>query len=166
MMRIGFFSGLFVLPAIGFLGCLLYEYCNFDDWMVQWNRDMCRLFSIPCPNRRADGAESRPYFQVFMLKYVCSMLVGVTSSVWLYSGKTVVSWRQFIERLQDGNCGVGGGGGGGAGAGTTGVSVMGNGGDGREAAAPENGMANAMRMGSKDGLEEDNVARARGTAYV
>lgn len=98
MLRIGFFSGLFILPAVGFLGCLFYEYYFFEDWMIQWNGDMCRIFSIPCPNRRGD--ESRPIFQIFMFKYVCSMLVGVTSSVWLYSGKTVVSWRLFIERLQ------------------------------------------------------------------
>lgn len=116
MLRIGFFSGLFILPAIGFLACLFYEYYYFDDWMVQWNRDMCKMFAIPCPNRGQRGGstvttdpESRPIFQVFMFKYVCSMLVGVTSSVWLYSSKTVVSWRMFIERLQ-GNGGGGGGG--------------------------------------------------------
>lgn len=80
---------------------------------------MCKMFAIPCPNRTrggggaptmAGGPESRPIFQVFMFKYVCSMLVGVTSSVWLYSSKTVVSWRLFIERLQ-GNGGNGGAGG-------------------------------------------------------
>lgn len=105
MMRIGFFSALFVLPAVGLLGCLFYEYFNHGAWMVQWNRDMCRVFSIPCPNRQPGEPEARPLMHVFMLKYVCSMLVGVTSSVWLYSGKTVVSWRSFIGRMQ----GMGGG---------------------------------------------------------
>lgn len=101
MIRIGFFSGLFILPAIGYLGCLFYEYYNFDAWMLQWNQDMCIIFSIPCPyNNRYHESEARPIFIVFMIKYVCSMLVGVTSSVWLYSGKTVISWRKFIERLQ------------------------------------------------------------------
>ncbi|CAD7005870.1 unnamed protein product [Ceratitis capitata] len=100
MMRIGFFSGLFILPALGFLGCLFYEYYNFDEWMIQWHRDICKPFSIPCPQQRSDGLESRPIFQIYMVKYLCSMLVGVTSSVWLYSGKTMVSWRNFVERLQ------------------------------------------------------------------
>lgn len=111
MIRIGFFSGLFILPAIGFLGCLFYEYYFFDSWMLQWNQDICTLFSIPCPFARYHEPESRPIFVVFMVKYVCSMLVGVTSSVWLYSGKTVVSWRMFVERLQGGGPNVGGGGG-------------------------------------------------------
>lgn len=101
MLRIGFFSALFILPALGFLGCLFYEYYSFDDWMVQWNRDMCKIFSIPCPNPKTNnGGDDRPIFQLFMLKYVCSMLVGVTSSVWLCSGKTVTSWRMFAERMQ------------------------------------------------------------------
>lgn len=117
MIRIGFFSGLFILPAIGFLGCLFYEYYYFDSWMLQWNQDICTIFSIPCPFPRYHEPESRPHFVVFMIKYVCSMLVGVTSSVWLYSGKTVVSWRMFVERLQGGpHTGGHGGGGGGGGA--------------------------------------------------
>uniref|UniRef100_A0A8D7ZZ98 Frizzled n=1 Tax=Culex pipiens TaxID=7175 RepID=A0A8D7ZZ98_CULPI len=112
MLRIGFFSGLFILPALGYLGCLFYEYYNFDDWMIQWNRQMCKIFSIPCPaigkhqhqqhhpGMAMAGDEERPIFHIYMVKYVCSMLVGVTSSVWLWSGKTVISWRQFAERLQ------------------------------------------------------------------
>ncbi|XP_070071962.1 frizzled isoform X4 [Drosophila takahashii] len=101
MLRIGFFSGLFILPAVGLLGCLFYEYYNFDEWMIQWHRDICKPFSIPCPAARAPGSpEARPIFQIFMVKYLCSMLVGVTSSVWLYSSKTMVSWRNFVERLQ------------------------------------------------------------------
>lgn len=111
MIRIGFFSGLFILPAIGFLACLFYEYYFFDSWMLQWNQDICTIFSIPCPYPRYHEPESRPIFVVFMIKYVCSMLVGVTSSVWLYSGKTVVSWRMFVERLQGGGGGDRGGGG-------------------------------------------------------
>lgn len=100
MLRIGFFSGLFILPALGYLGCLFYEYYFFDEWMIQWHRDICKPFSIPCPAQRPDGMEARPIFQIYMAKYLCSMLVGVTSSVWLYSSKTVVSWRNFIHRLQ------------------------------------------------------------------
>jgi frizzled 1/7 len=99
MMRIGFFSALFILPSFVYLGCLCYEYVNFDDWMTQWNRSMCKKFSIPCPPPPLNRDE-KPMFSIFMLKYVCSMLVGITSSVWLCSGKTVDSWKIFIERLK------------------------------------------------------------------
>lgn len=99
MMRIGFFSALFMLPSFVYLGCLVYEYINFDDWLVQWNRSMCKKFSMPCPAPPMHR-EEKPIFSIFMLKYVCSMLVGITSSVWLCSGKTVDSWKIFIERLK------------------------------------------------------------------
>lgn len=156
MIRIGFFSGLFILPAIGFLGCLFYEYYNFDAWMLQWNQDMCIIFSIPCPfNSRYQEHEARPMFVIFMIKYVCSMLVGVTSSVWLYSGKTVVSWRRFIERLQGtGTNNMNGGGGGGMGgvALGNGMVTLGTGGNGTTAGNSKSGTA--------------NLVRTRGQAYV
>lgn len=143
MIRIGFFSGLFILPAIGYLGCLIYEYYNFEDWMLQWNQDMCIIFSIPCPfNSRHHEQEARPLFVVFMIKYVCSMLVGVTSSVWLYSSKTVVSWRRFIERLQ----GTGNGNGNGANLGTLGNGIaLGNTGNGTAAVFSKSGTVNLVR---------------------
>lgn len=95
------FSTLFILPSFVYLGCLFYEYLNFDDWMIQWNRSMCKKFSIPCPQMPPNSSrEEKPIFSIFMLKYVCSMLVGITSSVWLCSGKTVASWKVFIERLK------------------------------------------------------------------
>lgn len=140
MIRIGFFSGLFILPAVGYLGCLIYEYYNFDDWMLQWNQDMCIIFSIPCPfNSRHHEQEARPLFVVFMIKYVCSMLVGVTSSVWLYSSKTVVSWRRFIERLQS----TGNGNGNAANLGN-GIA-LGNTGNGTAAVLSKSGTANLVR---------------------
>ncbi|XP_031640715.1 frizzled [Contarinia nasturtii] len=152
MIRIGFFSGLFILPAIGFLGCLFYEYYNFDAWMLQWNQDMCTKFSIPCPfNSRYQENESRPLFVVFMIKYVCSMLVGVTSSVWLYSGKTVVSWRRFIERLQ--------------GTGTANVGLGVNGGANLANGITLGNVGNGTTAGnSKTGTA--NLVRTRGQAYV
>lgn len=155
MIRIGFFSGLFILPAIGFLGCLFYEYYNFDAWMLQWNQDMCVIFSIPCPfNSRHQENEARPIFVIFMIKYVCSMLVGVTSSVWLYSGKTVVSWRRFIERIQGtGTNNVNGMGGGAANLGALGNGItLGTGGNGTTAGNSKSGTA--------------NLVRTRGQAYV
>ncbi|CAG9823565.1 unnamed protein product [Phaedon cochleariae] len=36
--------------------------------------------------------KSHPRFEVFMIKYLMTMIVGITSSVWIWSGKTVHSW--------------------------------------------------------------------------
>jgi frizzled protein 1/7 len=37
MIRIGIFSTLFVISSVIYIGCLAYEYINFDDWMLQVN---------------------------------------------------------------------------------------------------------------------------------
>lgn len=143
MIRIGFFSGLFILPAVENLACLFYEYYYFDTWMLQWNQDICTIFSIPCPYPRFHEQESRPIFVVFMIKYVCSMLVGVTSSVWLYSGKTLVSWRMFVERFQGNAHGANGV------ANGTGMGIAGN------------NLGHGLSVNNKM-----SVARGRGQAYV
>ena len=66
---------------------------------------MCKIFTIPCPQPPITTGtynpdDEKPIFHIFMIKYVCSMLVGITSSVWLWSSKTVSSWKLFIERLK------------------------------------------------------------------
>lgn len=91
------------------------------------------------------------------------MLVGVTSSVWLYSSKTVVSWRKFIERLQgqSTNANLNGMGNG------ANLGVLGNGialgtpaGNGTTTTAT----ANNTVANSKSGTA--NLVRTRGQAYV
>nr|XP_033320886.1 frizzled-2-like isoform X1 [Megalopta genalis]XP_033320887.1 frizzled-2-like isoform X1 [Megalopta genalis] len=109
MIRIGVFSVLYTLPAGVVLACHIYETALRDEWLA----------SLACPCR----ARARPLYSVLMLKYFMALAVGITSGVWIWSGKTVDSWKRLWRRLFGGS-GAGGHGGGGAGmvAGVTGVS--------------------------------------------
>lgn len=103
MIRIGVFSVLYTVPALIVLACLFYEQAYMDSWMVTWHKDICgqNPFSIPCPTgARARTPKYRPVFEVFMIKYLMAMIVGITSSFWIWSGKTIISWRQFFDRIQ------------------------------------------------------------------
>ncbi|KAF3840329.1 hypothetical protein F7725_019046 [Dissostichus mawsoni] len=40
-----------------------------------------------------------PDFTVFMIKYLMTLIVGITSGFWIWSGKTLNSWRRFYTRL-------------------------------------------------------------------
>lgn len=94
-----FYSTLFVIPSIIYLATLTYEYANFDDWMLQWNRMTCKKFSIPCPPSNIVNDANKPIFTVFILKYVSLMLIGITSGLtWLCSSKTIASWKSFFNR--------------------------------------------------------------------
>ncbi|XP_057665395.1 frizzled-7-B isoform X2 [Diorhabda carinulata] len=100
MIRIGVFSVLYTLPALVVISCLIYEHSYFDEWMLTWNQDMCEKskYAIPCPRDLKEKAH--PRFEVFMVKYLMTMIVGITSSVWIWSGKTVHSWKVFFNRLE------------------------------------------------------------------
>ncbi|XP_052125506.1 frizzled-7-like [Frankliniella occidentalis] len=100
MIRIGVFSVLYVVPALIVLACLFYEQSYFDHWMVSWSREMCtnKQYALPCPPGPADPR--KPEFEVFMIKYLMALIVGITSSFWIWSGKTIGSWREFCLRLR------------------------------------------------------------------
>ncbi|CAH0556519.1 unnamed protein product [Brassicogethes aeneus] len=100
MIRIVIFSVLYTLPALVVIFCLLYENIYFDEWMITWLGEICKntKYSIPCPKN--NYIKAYPRFEVFMIKYLMTMIVGITSSVWIWSGKTVHSWTFFFSKLR------------------------------------------------------------------
>lgn len=89
MIRIGVFSVLYTVPASAVLACHLYESTLRDEWL--------QSLACPCIPR------SRPLYSVLMLKYFMALAVGITSGVWIWSGKTLDSWRRLWHRLFGGN---------------------------------------------------------------
>lgn len=49
MIRIGVFSGLYLVPLVTLLGCYVYELVNRITWEITWFSDHCRQYRIPCP---------------------------------------------------------------------------------------------------------------------
>lgn len=89
MIRIGIFSVLYTVPATIVIGCSLYEATFFEDWMT----------GIACPCKLGVGPRRKPLYMVLMLKYFMALAVGITSGVWIWSGKTVDSWKRLWRRL-------------------------------------------------------------------
>ncbi|ELT92800.1 hypothetical protein CAPTEDRAFT_140195 [Capitella teleta] len=87
MIRIGIFSVLYTVPATIVIACYFYE----QYFRLHWER------SLTCPCERS--GHSRPDYSVFMLKYFMLLVVGITSGFWIWSGKTIDSWRRFYGRL-------------------------------------------------------------------
>ncbi|XP_014206872.1 frizzled-5-like [Copidosoma floridanum] len=85
MIRIGIFSVLYTVPASAVLACYLYETTSRGEW----------LNSLACPCK----TRVRPLYSVIMLKYFMALAVGITSGVWIWSGKTIDSWRKLWRRL-------------------------------------------------------------------
>lgn len=103
MVRIGLFSVLSTVPALTLLACLLYEYHQMPLW-----KQMAIETTLECILKRGDGSPCRlqdsiPLEEVFMLKIFMSLLVGITTGVWIWSNKTWTTWgnlcaSQFSRR--------------------------------------------------------------------
>ena len=110
MIRIGIFSLLYTVPATIVIGCYFYEQANRETWELFWLLGNCEKYSFACPQNYPDWLREvaelmqgvnlpGPDYLVFIVKYLMMLIVGITSSVWVWSGKTVRSWTQFYSRL-------------------------------------------------------------------
>ncbi|KAF7284958.1 frizzled 2 [Rhynchophorus ferrugineus] len=86
MIRIGIFSVLYTVPATIVIGCYLYENAFHNEWL--------RSLTCSCNTPR-----SKPLYALLMLKYFMALAVGITSGVWIWSGKTLDSWKRLWRRL-------------------------------------------------------------------
>ncbi|KAL0962251.1 hypothetical protein UPYG_G00337640 [Umbra pygmaea] len=97
MVRIGIFSVLYTVPATIVIACLFYEQGFKEQWDRSWVSRMCKNYAVPCP--RHHPPQIAPDFTVFMIKYLMMLVVGITSGFWIWSSKTLNSWRRFYIRL-------------------------------------------------------------------
>ena len=110
MVRIGVFGILYAVPAGVVVACHLYEQTFRSNWTLAWYAKSCRSTSHPCPlqlynNHISDvmafhlPQESYlpvPDFSVFIIKYLMTLFVGITSGFWVWSGKTFSSFYKRI----------------------------------------------------------------------
>uniref|UniRef100_A0A8D0L9P7 Frizzled-1 n=1 Tax=Sphenodon punctatus TaxID=8508 RepID=A0A8D0L9P7_SPHPU len=101
MVRIGIFSVLYTVPATIVIACYFYEQAFREQWERSWVAQSCKSYAIPCPNNHSSHHHPpmSPDFTVFMIKYLMTLIVGITSGFWIWSGKTLNSWRKFYTRL-------------------------------------------------------------------
>ncbi|XP_039194527.1 LOW QUALITY PROTEIN: frizzled-8 [Crotalus tigris] len=90
MIRLGLFTVLYTVPAASVVACLFYEQHNRPHWEATHN--------CPCLRDQQPDQARRPDYAVFMLKYLMCLVVGITSGVWVWSGKTLESWKALCTR--------------------------------------------------------------------
>ncbi|XP_043095297.1 frizzled-9 [Puntigrus tetrazona] len=97
MVKIGVFSILYTVPATIVIICYFYERLNMEYWKFQALENKCMSF----PGRRSEDCtldSSVPTVAVFMLKIFMSLVVGITSGVWVWSSKTLQTWQGLCNR--------------------------------------------------------------------
>ncbi|NWX68145.1 FZD6 protein, partial [Alca torda] len=95
MIRIGVFSGLYLVPLVALLGCYVYELVNRKIWETTWVFDHCDQYHIPCPYQ---ASSTRPEIFLFLMKYLLTLIVGISPVFWVGSKKTCSEWANFFNR--------------------------------------------------------------------
>lgn len=104
MVRIGVFNVLHVVPAVARVLCLVYEHVNRGSWTAGPHSAACPRsgpgHAAARPSPETDGpatAYVHPSLEVFIAKHVASLQVGVASTVWMCSGKTLSGWHRLLS---------------------------------------------------------------------
>lgn len=96
MTRLGVFAALYVIPALGALVCWLYEASNRPRW-----RSLAHLAALDCRIGTERGCtqpvESSGGVEVALLRVFLSLVVGVTSGMWVWSSKTCRAWSSIFS---------------------------------------------------------------------
>ncbi|KAJ8005361.1 hypothetical protein DPEC_G00145820 [Dallia pectoralis] len=98
MIRIGVFSGLYLVPLVSLLGCYIYEQSQRSTWENTWINDRCQEYSIPCSHKAAQS--DRPDLSLFLIKYMMTLVVGISAVFWVSSKKTCSEWAFFFNRTR------------------------------------------------------------------
>jgi frizzled protein 9/10 len=96
MTRLGVFAALYVIPALGALVCWMYEAANRPRW-----KSRAHLAALGCRIGSDKGCiqpiESSGGVEVALLRVFLSLVVGVTSGMWVWSSKTCKAWRSIFS---------------------------------------------------------------------
>ena len=104
MAKIGIFSVLYTVPATCVIGCYVYEQTNLQQWRYQSMNTDCKVIRTGPHAGQKDCTLSKsiPTIEIYMLKVFMSLVVGISSSMWIWSSKTVNSWTTFFSRTLGG----------------------------------------------------------------
>ncbi|KAG8002101.1 Frizzled-9 [Nibea albiflora] len=96
MVKIGIYSILYTVPATCVIVCYFYERLNMDYWKLRGLQMKCGSFNALTGD--CSLQTSVPTVAVFMLKIFMSLVVGITSGVWVWSSKTLQTWQGLCSR--------------------------------------------------------------------
>lgn len=96
MMRISVFTTFYTLPALCVIVCHVYEYKLSSKWK-ELAIDRARICQDTNSASSCRLTESIPLKEVFVLKIFMSLVLGISTGIWVWSNKTWNSWIRFCQ---------------------------------------------------------------------
>ncbi|CDI97099.1 frizzled 10 [Echinococcus multilocularis] len=98
--RLGFFSLLYIIPAVTVLACDFYEYLNRDKWLAGDPMSAISRIIKAASSTSFDlegGQEITP--ELFLLRTFMSLVTGFATCLWILSVKGIEPWRYLGRQL-------------------------------------------------------------------
>lgn len=107
MAKMGIFSVLYAVPGLCVFGCLVYEYGHLAEWQRHSLTRPCDASdssSIATLHHHESAdycplSASIPPTEVYLAKVFMSLVTGITSGMWIWSCKTVASWKALLRSV-------------------------------------------------------------------
>ncbi|CAD5125080.1 DgyrCDS13321 [Dimorphilus gyrociliatus] len=91
MVRLGLFAVFYTVPTIVVLACYIYQYTYMEEWRTK------AMMLRPCPHQSHCALQaSIPEVIVFVIRILMQLIVGVTTGMWIWSFKTLYTWRRVL----------------------------------------------------------------------
>ncbi|CAI5439464.1 unnamed protein product [Caenorhabditis angaria] len=88
MMKMGLFCALFIIPSVVEIVCQSYNFLILSQW-IRATID-CKLQTGACHRPLPPQAE------IYMIAIWASLSTGLSCMIWVFSAKTIGSWKNFI----------------------------------------------------------------------
>ena len=88
ILRIGIYSLLYITPNVILLILYVYDLAKNEAWQMSYVRD--------CDGTGDCSPSDGPSFAAFVFRYIMLFAIGVCSTSWILSSKTVTAWKKFF----------------------------------------------------------------------
>lgn len=91
IIRILIYGLLYIMPNIIYLCLCVYEIAERNQWE--------RSYAECANSGECSSPDSTPQFAALLLRYVMLFVIGIFSTFWVISWKTIVAWRKFFSSI-------------------------------------------------------------------
>uniref|UniRef100_A0A0N5A1U9 Frizzled-4 n=1 Tax=Parastrongyloides trichosuri TaxID=131310 RepID=A0A0N5A1U9_PARTI len=92
LIKMGIYSLLYIGPMIVTLSCDFYHYLVLQEWYPA--TIACKMYGGA--DRGGCRRPTKPQYEIYILGIGMQMLIGISTSIWIFSSKTISSWKKFI----------------------------------------------------------------------
>uniref|UniRef100_A0A0K0DXJ0 Frizzled-4 n=1 Tax=Strongyloides stercoralis TaxID=6248 RepID=A0A0K0DXJ0_STRER len=92
LIKMGLYSLLYIGPMLVTLACDFYHYLVLQEWYPA--TIACKMYGGA--DRGGCRRQIRPQYEIYILRIGMQMFIGISTSIWIISLKTISAWKNFI----------------------------------------------------------------------